>query len=457
LINNKKPEFGMRKILNPQTSIFESYGEHETGRQLKIISDILDANSSIIDIAAKVIVNPKTEETGRNGLTVETIIRAGLLKQMMGLTYDELSFYLQDSISYFTFSRLDNIKGPSKTCLQSCISKVDAATWEAINKVLLADSAAKGIEKGRMVRIDSTVTETNIHEPTDSRLLWDCVRVMVRLLNAIKEISKTGTSDFCDRSRAAKKRMNHIAYARGKNRTKLYKKLIHNAKETKDYLNESIANPSNIKEPLKFMLLEQEAKTLLALTQKVFSQTERRVLKGETVPHQDKVFSIFETHTDIIIKGSRDIQFGHKLNLTTGKSGMVLDVYVEEGNPADSARLLPMLERQKDIYGRAPRQAAADGGYASQSNLHEAKALGVTDVAFHKRRGIKVEDMVKSQWVYRKLYKFRAGVEGNISCLKRRFGLSRCLWKGLERFKAYVWASSVAYNLLQLARIETDI
>jgi IS5 family transposase len=104
--------------------------------------------------------------------------------------------------------------------------------------------------------------------------------------------------------------------------------------------------------------------------------------------------------------------------------------------------LSAMLERQKDIYGIAPRQAAADGGYASQSNLHEAKALGVTDVAFHKRCGIKVEDMVKSQWVYRELYKFRAGVEGNISCLKRRFELSRCLWKGLERFKAYVWASS---------------
>lgn len=114
-----------------------------------------------------------------------------------------------------------------------------------------------------------------------------------------------------------------------------------------------------------------------------------------------------------------------------------------------------MLERQKEIYGRAPRQAAADGGYASQDNLAKAKEMGVKDVAFNKKRGLKVEDMVKSDWVYKKLYKFRAGVEGNISCLKRRFGLSRCNWKGLEKFKAYVWASSVAYNLLQLTRIET--
>jgi IS5 family transposase len=280
---------------------------------------------------------------------------------------------------------------------------------------------------------------------------------MVRLLHGIKAALVPGAFDFCDRSRAAKKRMNNIAYARKKNKNTLYKQLLHNTKETKDYLNVALTKQADIMEPIQFMQLEMEARSLLELTEKVISQTERRVLNGESVPHKEKVFSIFEPHTDIIIKGARDIQFGHKLNITTGKSGMVLDVYVEEGNPADAARLCPMLERQIDIYGRAPRQAAADGGYASQANLNDAKAMGVTDVAFHKKRGLNVKDMVKSSWVYKKLYKFRAGVEGNISCLKRRFGLSRCHWQGLDRFKAYVWASSVAYNLLQLARLQSDI
>ena len=158
----------MRETHNPQASIFEFYGEHETGQQLKINSSILDANPTIIDAASTVLIKPNTNETGRNGLTVDSIVRAGLLKQMMGLTYDELSFYLEDSLSYCTFARVDYLNGPSKTCLQSCISKIDAPTWESINRILLADSAAKGIEKGRMVRIDSTVTESNIHEPTDS-------------------------------------------------------------------------------------------------------------------------------------------------------------------------------------------------------------------------------------------------------------------------------------------------
>ena len=445
----------MRETHNPQASIFEFYGEHETGQQLKIISAILDANPAIIDAASAVLIKPNTNETGRNGLTVDSIVRAGLLKQMMGLTYDELSFYLQDSVSYSTFTRVDHPNGPSKTCLQSCISKIDAATWEVINRILLADSAAKGIEKGRMVRIDSTVTESNIHEPTDSSLLWDCVRVMVRQLHGFKAALAPGTFYFCDRSRVAKKRMNNIVYMRGaKKKVKLYKALLQHTKETKDYLQVALTKQSHIIKPMEFMVLEQEAISLLALTDKVISQTERRVLNDEKVPHWDKVFSIFEPHTDIVIKGSRDIQYGHKLNFTTGKSGMVLDVYIEEGNPADAARLCPMIQRQQDIYGRPPRQAAADGGYASKENLREAKELGVKDVAFHKRRGIKVEDMVKSDWVYKKLYKFRAGVEGNISCLKRRFGLSRCTWQGLDRFKAYVWASSVAYNLLQLARLQ---
>ena len=446
----------MRETHNPQTSIFEFYGEHETGQHLRVISTILDKNPAILAIAAKVVLPSGTKETGRNGLTVDTIVRAGLLKQMMGLTYDELSFYLQDSVSYSTFARVEYLNGPSKTCLQSCISKIDAATWEAINRTLLADAAAKGIEKGRMVRIDSTVTESHIHPPTDSRLLWDCVRVMVRQLHEIKAALAPGAFNFCDRSRVAKKRMNNIVYMRGESKKlKLYKALLQHTKETKGYLKEALTRQSQSIKPMIFKSLMHEATALLGLTQKVINQTERRVLQGENVPQQDKVFSIFEPHTDIIVKGARDIQYGHKLNITTGKSGMVLDVYVEEGNPADAARLCPMIERQQDIYGRAPRQAAADGGYASKENLSEAKSLGVKDVAFHKRRGINVEDMVKSNWVYKKLYKFRAGVEGNISCLKRRFGLSRCNWKGLDRFKAYVWASSVAYNLLQLARIES--
>jgi IS5 family transposase len=112
------------------------------------------------------------------------------------------------------------------------------------------------------------------------------------------------------------------------------------------------------------------------LIEKVLSQTERRVLNGETVPAQQKIVSLFEPHADIILKGSRAAQYGHKLNLVSGKSGLILDLVIEAGNPADSDRLLPMLERHIDRFGCAPRQVAADGGYATGLNLRQAKARG---------------------------------------------------------------------------------
>jgi len=131
---------------------------------------------------------------------------------------------------------------------------------------------------------------------------------------------------------------------------------------------------------------------------------------------------------------------------------LILDVVIEKGNPADSERLLPMLERHIAFFGQAPRQAAADGGFASRANLSQAKAHGVRDMAFHKKCGLSIKDMVKSRWVYRKLRNFRAGIEAGISCLKRAYGLARCTWRGLDHFKAYVWSSVVAYNLALFTR-----
>ena len=199
-----------------------------------------------------------------------------------------------------------------------------------------------------------------------------------------------------------------------------------------------------------------EAEHYVPLIVRVIDQTERRVFQGEKVPAKEKIVSLFEVHTDIIVKGSRDIQYGHKINLSTGTSGLVLDVTIEAGNPADSDRFLPLLDRLSDLYGRPPRQIAADGGYASKDNLDKAKERGVNDVAFHKKRGLAVEDMAKSPWVYRKLRNFRAGIEAGISCLKRRWGLSRCTWKGLAHFNAYVWSSVFAHNLAVLARRQAE-
>lgn len=195
-----------------------------------------------------------------------------------------------------------------------------------------------------------------------------------------------------------------------------------------------------------------ELEWYLPLTKRVLDQTRRRVFDGEAVPASEKLVSIFEEHSDIIVKAPRETQFGHKVTLTGGSSSMILDCVISEGNPADSSLADTMIDRQIDIYGRPPLQASFDGGYASKDNLQSIKAMGVKDVAFHKKRGLEVSDMVKSLWVYRQLRNFRAGIEGCISFIKRVFGLSRCTWRSLASFESYIWASVVSFNLLVMAR-----
>jgi transposase, IS5 family len=267
----------------------------------------------------------------------------------------------------------------------------------------------------------------------------------VRLLEQASALPGGEAVPWRNHRRLAKKRALAIQHARGKaSKTKLYRELIAATEATVTSLRRAARQlPLGI----EVELWRAEVEHYLPLIERVIDQSKRRVLAGEAVPAAEKVVSLFEPHADIIVKGGRDVQYGHKLNLTTGKSGLILDVVVEAGNPADAERFLPMLERHVELYGAAPRQTATDGGYASRDNLTKGKAMGVSDVAFHKKRGLAIEDMVKSRWVYRKLRNFRAGIEAGISCLKRAYGLARCTWRGLSHFKAYVWASVVAYNV----------
>jgi IS5 family transposase len=184
----------------------------------------------------------------------------------------------------------------------------------------------------------------------------------------------------------------------------------------------------------------------------IMDQTERRVFQGETVPADEKLVSLFEAHTDVLVKDRRDTYYGHKIFLTTGRSGLILDCAIPKGNPGDVTWTLPLLRRQQRLYGQPPRQASFDGAFASVDNLTDAKLLGVADVCFAKKRGLAIRAMVRSEWVYDKLRRFRAGIESGISLLKRVFGLARCVWKGAAGFHAYVRTAVLAANLLHLAR-----
>jgi len=200
--------------------------------------------------------------------------------------------------------------------------------------------------------------------------------------------------------------------------------------------------------------MAEELKEVIRLTHKVIEQTTRRVIHGESVPASEKIVSIFESHTDIIVKDRRDTFYGHKVCLTGGRSNLITDCLILDGNPADTELPDQMLDRHKEIYGHYPLKAALDGGFASKVNLDSAKGKGIKDVCFAKKRGLEEEEMCRSAWVYKRLRRFRAGIESGISWLKRCFGFARCTWKTLRSFKSYVWASIVSANLLTLVRSE---
>jgi len=448
----------MREKRTIQSSIFEQYAEHEIGRELKAMSNWLDHQPELLDWVDIDLRMHSVTATGRKGLTTDSVLRCAILKQYRQLSYDDLAFCLLDSLSCQSFARLTSGWLPKKSALQSVISAISDVTWERINQHLLRCACKARVEKGNMLRIDSTVTDAPIHAPSDSSLLWDSMRVLVRLLEDATKLARGMTTvNYQNHQRVAKKRMRAIRYTRGQDqKARLYRDLVEVTEKSLGYLQEATVTLQAVEGylPLRYEAWRQQVAYFKPMVYQVIEQTRRRVFQGEKVPASEKIVSIFEAHTDIIVKGARDVQYGHKLNLSTGRSGLILDVVIEDGNPADADRLLPMLDRHIAQYGKAPRQMAADGGYASLANLNEAKARKVKDMAFHKKRGLTIENMVKSPWVYRKLRNFRAGIEAGISCLKRAYGLGRCTWKGLAHFRAYVWSSVVAHNLALFARLK---
>ena len=211
----------------------------------------------------------------------------------------------------------------------------------------------------------------------------------------------------------------------------------------------------DITEQLAAEALSLQLSGFLKTTERIIDQTSRRVLRGEKVPANEKVLSLFETHTDVIVKGERDVVFGHKVCLTSGSSSLILDCSVEDGNPADASLVRTTLERQIEIYGKPPRQVSFDGGFASKENLRIAKDdLKIRDVVFHKKCGLDINEMASSPWVYRQLKRFRSGIEGIISALKGA-GMDRCSWRSqgvLTSFRSYVWACVLAFNAMVIAR-----
>ena len=454
----------MRKNTQKQMPLTITSIDHSHAVELEGISQILDANPIIYDwVLQDLTRDVMRTDTGAEGMSAEQVLRAAIIKQMETYSYEDLAFHLLDSVCYRGFCRIGIAdKGFQKSALCNNIKAISSETWESINRILVAYGQDKEIEKGIEARTDCTVVSSNIHDPTDSRLLWDSVRVLTRMLGRINERLDDLHIPFSDHTKRAKRRMLGVMNAKNKKaRKKPYMDLLKVTHRTVNYARKAVSmlerfpfKHSSLTETAQSMA--EELKEIIHLAHRVIEQTTRRVIHGESVPASEKVVSIFEPHTDIIVKDRRDTFYGHKICLTGGPSNLITDCLILDGNPADTELTGQMLDRHKEIYGHYPLKVALDGGFASKANLKSAKGKGIKDVCFAKKRGLEEQEMCRSSWVYKRLRRFRAGIESSISWLKRCFGLDRCTWKSLQSFHSYVWASVVSANLLTLARCEIE-
>ena len=448
----------MRQKFTSQMSLFAPMAKNSIVKELDQISKILDANPRMMELVFQDLVGESRPDTGRQGLTAEQVLRCAVLKQYRQLTYEELAFHLEDSDAFRSFSRLEMGQYPCKSVLQENIKAIKEETWEAILHEITGYAMREKIETGRVVRVDSTAVETDIHHPTDSTLLADGIRIITRWLTEGKELLPTPSYRFSDHLRVVKKRVMTILNARKDTvRINAYRDLLHYAGLVKEYAKAAIPELAvhegqTPADTFAGRELARKLERAVGLLTKAIDQTDRREFKNEKVPASEKIVSFFEDHTDIIVKGKRDIEYGHKVFLSGGTSTMIIGCLILRGNPADTDQYQDLLEHHKKQYGRMPRQVTADGGFASKENLAFAKENHVKDAVFAKKRGLTILEMAKSAWVYKKLRNFRAGIEAGISVLKRAFGLDRCMWSGWEGFKRYVLSSIVSYNLLVLAR-----
>jgi IS5 family transposase len=444
----------MRKTSKKQMPLMPQSLDHPRAIELNAINRILEACPTISDLAMQALCSGAAKcRAGANGMSAEQVVRAAIIKQMFEFSYQDLAFHLIDSVSLRKFCLIGiGDKGFKKSVLCKNIKALSPKTWKGINGCTVEYAKKKNIEKGRQVRIDCTVVESNIHAPSDSTLLWDSVRVLTRILTRAKEHFPRAGILFHDHTRRAKRRMLGIQNAKNKKqRHEKYLDLLKVTRKTVGYAHKAVNIVKHSSDPLAMGICEQ-LKHYMGLTLHVINQTEKRVVNGQSVDASEKVVSIFEPHTDIIVKDRRGTFYGHKVCLTGGASNLIIDCVITDGNPADVSLTEKMLDRQEEIYRRYPLKVALDGGFASKDNLNTAKGKKIKDVCFGKKRGLKVEDMCRSQWVYNRLRRFRAGIESGISWIKRCFGFARCTWKGLRSFKSYVWASIVSANLLTIAR-----
>ena len=414
--------------------------------ELGLIDTILEKHPHLYRIVAPDITCLNKDSNFGRGDTpsVEQITRGALYKEIKKLDYRELEYAQIDSRICEQFMKINSLRPYSFQVYHKYISRIRPESLSKLLYEINRIAIDEGIEDLKKFREDSTVVETNIHYPTNNSVMWDCIKESDRLLDHLKEEIKT--LDYEDYRTEGKKTYFKI------NVTKTYDERVELFRKQLELFTKCINQVSNIIEKkleyavnIKVMGIFIALERLLPLMNLVYWMTHEKEILGNKVPNDDKIFSIYELHTDIIVKGQHDCKFGHKVDIGTGAGNLILTVTILDENANDSTLLQPTIDTLKQEYNATPESVVADGGYASSDNQKQAVNKGIKNVVFNKIT--KSMKNIADQSVEAALKKWRSGIEAVISNLKRGYNLRRCTWKGWAHFKQKVYWSVIAYNI----------
>jgi len=400
----------------------------------------------------------------------DNVLRLCLVQRLEGTSVRGTVVRVDDSPRLREFTRIHNGPMMSPGSFNRLANAIRPATWHAINAMLAKAAAAEGLITGEHLRLDTTAVETNIHWPTDSALLWDTYRVINRHVQAIRELYPRLLSDKRLHAKLAKhlhsrisRTTRHKTPQARKERIGLYRRLIDLVEGILQWMPElgarvraEIARTSGTL--LGAMSLQgrlDQLEHVAALGRKAVDQARRRVLEGEQVPNDEKVFSIFEPHTELLKRGkaNKDVEFGHMVNFCQVASKFITDYEVFAKRPVEHELVDGAIRRHTALFGEAPSVVAADKGYWKDATTRERLRETVDVVGIAKMgRCTAQERAYERSLPFRLAQGFRAGVEGSISFLKRVFKLWRCMNKGFNHFVSTVASSVFAHNLLILSR-----
>ncbi len=411
----------------------------------------------------------QSRQRGRRQTPAEVALRLAVLKHVRNWSFEETEREVRANVVYRQFTCIGAEKVPDAKTMQRQVQALGPEVVKQIHQRLIGIGQEKKVVRGRRMRVDTTVVETNIHYPTDSNLLGDGTRVLTRTMKRITEISGGMGTRLRNRMRTIGRRVREIAQmSRSKGpqvqerRKEGYRKLltaarqvVHQAKRFRNEIASGVKRAADWDRKPVLRALQQDLETMLPRVEQVIRQAKARVFGGDThVP--EKLVSVFEPTTEVIRKGkaNKPTEFGKMVKIQEAENQIITDYEVFAQRPSDSDLLVPAVEKHQEQFGQAPRLVAGDASFYSSSNEAKLEEMGVEQVSVPNRSTKSPERRrhQKKRW-FRRGQKWRTGCEGRISILKRRHGLNRCRYRGDPGMERWVGLAVIADTLINMGAL----